>query len=601
MNNLIQNNSLSAVISFEGSSEKLRSCLRALQTWIPKIIIVTQKEDAAANRIVEEFNDLVFIHGGSTTLERWDFGLSEVSTPWVLFIRSNEVVTGQLRKTIILKLKGDSTKPLKYLIPSTMVFLQKRLKYSLDWYDSKLSFLAHLPQGINTINQLKVNRETFEGELISYSENTLADCSKTVLKKAEERAAILAKNSINSGFQSLLFRGLISSIKIFCKTYFLRRGFKEGFEGVAFAVCDAHAELLGYLHYHELYIRGGKKIRDDLTSIKKILVIKLRDIGDNILCTPLIHSLKHHLPEASVSVLTWTYSRPVFENNPKINQLFEIRKEPSTNEINKLLGELNLLNFDLAISTHSGGLSSSISDRVKTKYRIDNRYRGRNKSYNLITPESDYYRSSIERDLDCLRSLGLKPSKTKTELFVNDDEVYLARKTLKAKGLNPEKKTVLIHPTAAVSIREWPLENFNKLIQSLNQKEHIEPIIICSELEYPKIKSLLDDLPDLVIFHQVTVRQMIAIIHECDLVIDNDSSPSHIATALGVPTIVLFSQAIREIFRPYDLVKDQHFVFYNDVDCRECGLTHCNDRICLDFSPDAVFTQALKMLSAKKT
>ena len=92
---------------------------------------------------------------------------------------------------------------------------------------------------------------------------------------------------------------------------------------------------------------------------------------------------------------------------------------------------------------------------------------------------------------------------------------------------------------------------------------------------------------------------MIAIIHECDLVIDNDSSPSHIATALGIPTIVLFSQAIREIFRPYNLVNDRHFVFYKDVDCRECGLTQCPDRICLDFYPNEVFSQALKMLSLK--
>ena len=95
----------------------------------------------------------------------------------------------------------------------------------------------------------------------------------------------------------------------------------------------------------------------------------------------------------------------------------------------------------------------------------------------------------------------------------------------------------------------------------------------------------------------MTVRQMIAIIHQCDLVIDNDSSPSHIATVFGVPTIVLFSQAIREIFRPYDNEKDQHFVFYNDVDCRECGLTYCSDRICLDFSPDEIFSKALEMLS----
>ena len=87
---------------------------------------------------------------------------------------------------------------------------------------------------------------------------------------------------------------------------------------------------------------------------------------------------------------------------------------------------------------------------------------------------------------------------------------------------------------------------------------------------------------------------------ECDLIIDNDSSPSHMATAFGIPTIVLFSQAILKIFRPYDLVRDRHFVFYNDVDCRECELTRCDNRICLDFSSDEVYAKALEMISHEK-
>ena len=123
---------------------------------------------------------------------------------------------------------------------------------------------------------------------------------------------------------------------------------------------------------------------------------------------------------------------------------------------------------------------------------------------------------------------------------------------------------------------------------------------MCTDKEYSKIKTLVDDIPDLVVFHQISVRQMIAIIHECDLVIDNDSSPSHIAAAFGIPAIVLFSQAIREIFRPYQIEEDHHFIFYNDVDCRECELTYCDNRICLEFSPDKVYTQAMKMISHKE-
>ena len=590
-------NSPAAVISFEGQPEKLRACLHALASWVSPIIVVHSESDEGAKQIAEEFKASTLDCPGLDTNSKWSSGASQVNKRWVLLIRSDEVVTGQLRKTIVEKLKNKEDTPCQYPLPLTMVFLKKRLKYPLDWHDAQPSSLTCLSQNTKTLSKLPKKYASFDGELIRYGEDTLSDCENTVVNKAEERATRLAQNNPGSSLRSLFIRALISSMKGFGEAYFFRKGFKNGFEGIVFAVCDAHTELLGYLRYYELYIREGKVLRDNLPPIKNILVIKLRDIGDNILCTPLIHNLKQALPNASISVLTWSYSKPVFEQNPHIDRLFDLPKDPSSTDIDKLCDELSAMNFDLAMNTHSGGVSSNLLSRITTKHRINNYYRGRNKSFNLITPESDYYRSSIERDLDCMRSLGLESGSTKTEIFLTDDELRWAREELKDKGLNPSNKTVLIHPTAAVPIREWPLEKFSQLAQRLNQQENIQPIVICTDSEYPKIKTLLDDIPGLVILHQMTVRQMMAIIHECDLVIDNDSSPSHVATAFGVPAIVLFSQAIREIFRPYHPVNDQHFVFYNDVDCRECELTHCDDRICLDFSPDEVYTQALKMLS----
>ena len=599
MINPTSKNYIAAVVSFEGSTDKLRSCLDALRNWTPEIIVVIRDNEDSAKKIIDEFNMSVSIHSATTTSSRWEYGLTQVNAPWVLLVRSNEIITGQLRKSIVEKIKNNGDIPCRYQLKPTIIFLKKRLKYSLDWHDSQPSYLTYLPKNVATTQNLKKIEVAFEGELIRYNEDTISDCANTVIKKADERADCLAEVLTNSNPYLLFVAGLTSSIKIFIQAYFSKKGFKEGFEGIVFSICDAHAELLGYLRYYELYIREKKTLRDDLSVLKKILVIKLRDIGDNILCTPLINNLKHHLPETSISILTWSYSKAVFENSPHIDQLFDIEKNNPFKNNKKILSQLNSSNFDLVISTHSGKTASNLLLKINTEYRINNYYRGRNKSYNLITPESDYYRSSIERDLDCLRSLGLESFDRKTQLFLNDSEVLAAKNNLIAKGVNPNKKKVIIHPTAAVPIREWPLTRFNQLIQKLNNNKNIQPIVICTESEYLRIKTLLDDIPDLIIFHQITARQMIAIIHECDLVIDNDSSPSHIATALGIPTIVLFSQAIREIFRPYTLVNDHHFVFYKDVDCRECGLTQCPDRICLDFYPNEVFSQALKMLSLK--
>ena len=595
-----QKNNITAVVSLEGSLDKLNLCLQALNTWIPKIIVVIPENNDIEKQIINQFNVSVCFQKYSSNKSNWESGLNQTSTPWALLIRSNEIVTGQLRQSITKKIETNGGKAYKYLLPLTMVFLKKRLKYPLDWNDSQPSLLVHTSKTINGVNQHR-KYETLDGELVRYCEGTISECAHSIIQKAGERAASLAQHKTHFPTASFFLRTVISAIKVFARTYFLKKGFKEGFEGITFAVCDAHAELLGYLRYHELYVRGGKLLCDNLSSLNNILIIKLRDIGDNILCTPLIRNLKQHLPNVSISILTWSYSIPVFEKNPHIDHLFELPKNPPSADIRKLHSKLNSINFDLIMSTHSGGLASKLISKIKSPNKINNFYRGRNKLHTVLTKESDYYRSSIERDLDCLRSLGLEPGNIHTEIFLTSHETTWARKAMEARGIDFTKKIALIHPTAAVSIREWPLEKFKQLIKRLNSQANIQVVAICTEIEYSKVKTLLDDIPSLIVFHKITVRQMMAIIQECDLVIDNDSSPSHVATAFGIPTIVLFSQAIKKIFRPYHQEKDQHFIFYNDVNCRECELTQCDDRVCLNFSSDEVYTQALQMLSIKKT
>ena len=155
MSNPTSKNELAAIVSFEDSAEKLRACLQALNTWVPKVTVVIREDEDAAKQIVDELNLSACIHTVSTTLARWESGLSQVNARWVLLIRSNEVITGQLRKTIVEKIKTNSGNSCRYPLPLTVVFLKKRLKYSLDWYDSQPSCLAYLSKNINTISHLK--------------------------------------------------------------------------------------------------------------------------------------------------------------------------------------------------------------------------------------------------------------------------------------------------------------------------------------------------------------------------------------------------------------------------------------------------------------
>ena len=107
MNNPTSKKDLAAVVSFEDSVEKLRSCLEALKTWVSEITVVIQEEENSARNVINELNMSICVHSVASTSARWECGLTQINTPWVLLVRSNEIVTGQLRKTIIEKIKSN--------------------------------------------------------------------------------------------------------------------------------------------------------------------------------------------------------------------------------------------------------------------------------------------------------------------------------------------------------------------------------------------------------------------------------------------------------------------------------------------------------------
>ncbi len=589
--------SLTAIVALTGDGKQLTQCLQALR-WLPSICVVSGAESLSVRAEVEKVGAqfVVIDRPRGDTLSLWKAGLQSAKSHWTIFIRSNEIVTGLLRKTILETIQTIPSHSLQYPLPRTTVYLQKRLKRALESRREPQSALVYQPQLHIGLLELTVEKRKFEGELIHYGAETLEDAWSDWNRKAQEHAERMAPSLKNKSTLGMLCELLPDLTKTLFDAVVKQKSFKEGFEGAVWTVAELSAAFGGYLQYHEKYLRRGQWIKQDIGSLKRILIIKMRDIGDNVLLSPIFSNLKKSAPQVDISALTYDYSKSVFENNPHIDKIHGLSKSPSTSEENELVQRLNQENFDLVINTHSGGLSTRILGKLNAPHKLNNHYIGRNKNYNVLVPQFEHYRSSAQRDLDCLRALGIEIESCHPEIFLTEDEIDWARRELTRRGFDLKKKLVVIHPTAAVDIRAWGMEKFAELIKKLEGQEDIQVAVICSPAEFPKASVLLEHSPKLQIIHETTVRQMMALVHFANLVVDNDSSPSHISAAFGIPSIVLFSQAVREIFRPYDEKVDKQYVFYKDVDCRECGLTFCADRICMDFDPEEVFQKCLKML-----
>lgn len=70
MTDPISKNRLAAVVFFEGSTDKLRSCLETLRNWVPEIIVVIRDNEDSAKQVIDEFNLSACIHSISMTTAR---------------------------------------------------------------------------------------------------------------------------------------------------------------------------------------------------------------------------------------------------------------------------------------------------------------------------------------------------------------------------------------------------------------------------------------------------------------------------------------------------------------------------------------------------
>ena len=168
--------------------------------------------------------------------------------------------------------------------------------------------------------------------------------------------------------------------------------------------------------------------------------------------------------------------------------------------------------------------------------------------------------------------------------------------------IDPSKKLIIIHPTTKNSYTDWGLERFIMLSRKLIH-EHGHQVLSCFPKKEQSIaKSLLDQLEEIFV-HVGPLRQSMALISKANLMIDNCSGPSHISSALGIPTLVLMGADYKNIYRDRDLYKEKSFLFYQNVPCRDLFWTRClppdpcQNHVCLDHSVEDVLKKSLELLS----
>lgn len=330
----------------------------------------------------------------------------------------------------------------------------------------------------------------------------------------------------------------------------------------------------------------------------RILIIHTAFIGDIVLSTPLIKKIKDTYPDSDITYVTTPSGEAILKNNPHLNNIIVYDKRGEHKGISGVwqLGKrLRYENFNMVITPHRYLRSSILSWLSRSPIR---------KGYDiasgscLFTEKIKYDRTKHE--VEKLLSFVAPENKKRYEI-----ELYPGEKE-KMKGDNlwkenllEDKKVVVLAPGSKWFTKQWPVEYFNKLAESLKKLSNVRLIVVGGkdEINLPIEKENIIDMRG-----KTSLLELADILSRADVVVTNDSSPIHIASAFKKPKIfALFGPTIEKFgFFPWSLNSK---VFQVDgLKCRPCGIhggKSCPEKHfkCMrDILPEEVFNEIKEYL-----
>ncbi len=240
--------------------------------------------------------------------------------------------------------------------------------------------------------------------------------------------------------------------------------------------------------------------------------------------------------------------------------------------------------YDVVLHFHASPSSSKFALATGAKIRAVHfhGHKDRNRFSTVEIPGKGTLKPIIERDMDVIRALGVNvPAGRLPLIHLSPAETQTARERLGSGrwlglGLGASRPT-----------KSWGLERFAQIAQAhVAQGGKILAITGPDEQELAQQFGVLTSQiapADIRIESRLKIRELAALISQCQVFLGNDSGPRHLAVAVGVPTLTLFGPEDPFEWHPYP--QDQHpIAFQKDMACRKdalpgypawCGLSEC--------------------------
>ncbi|MBI5215433.1 MAG: glycosyltransferase family 9 protein [Ignavibacteriae bacterium] len=344
----------------------------------------------------------------------------------------------------------------------------------------------------------------------------------------------------------------------------------------------------------------------DRSRIRKILIIKLRAIGDVVLSTVVIRNLRLAFPDAQIDFLTEKPSRDIIEGNPDINNVlvFDGKKQSGLG----LIWNVRSRKYDLVIDLFGNPRSALVTYFSGAHYRVGYRFGWREKCYNIVVEPRGGEVHNTEFNLDAVRALGFavtdfSPADSGQKLrmtITENDEIFAFRYFLES-GLN-DSFVVALNAAGGWYTKRWAIPKYAELADMLVEQHQAKILLLWGPGERDDAERLATLMTNkAILIPATTLKQLAAILQRCSMMVTNDSGPMHIAAAMGTSTVAIFGPTNPMLQGPFG---NQSEIVRNErLGCLGCNFTKCPiGNPCMEeLSVEEVFLASQRLISSVKT
>lgn len=301
--------------------------------------------------------------------------------------------------------------------------------------------------------------------------------------------------------------------------------------------------------------------------MKRILVVKLADLGDLLTATPSLRALRKTFPHARITALVSPHCKALLESTGLVDEVITLDKRllsgwsgvlspPASFSVAALAARLRRGHYDCVLILHhlttAGGAAKyralALAAGAPTVFGLDNgrggflTHRARDMGFGA--------KHEVEYCNDVMQLLGVVPDYGPMHFPISAEDALAVEELLPA-----ARPRIAVHPgSGSFSLaRRWPLDSYAEVVRRL-VKDVDGSIVLVGGSDERELAETLADRADVAV-HDVTGRttvgQLGAVLQQCDAFVGNDSGVMHIAAAVGTPVVAVFGPSNDAAWGPW--------------------------------------------------